>query len=256
MTANRRNVGFLVALLLSIIFDCTAALAVKCSDYMPDAATGTFSDIEISQMTGDLGGTEIRIVKSSAGYQGSFYMAEGGPSDVVLINNIQYDVKAKRIDLKFHYNDDLWEISGKIENNKLKSEGWPDLELPRKKTFWSYNTVSKIPPRYGDYSNFECDKKVNQLKGAELRIIEANNFERDGYVGLFQIAGETLSNLMLAEVKIDGDDFTFTVHEQDTVYGEFKGKYHYKRGINGSLKLKSGKVIKLVLPPLRSYWER
>jgi len=61
--------------------------------------TGTFSSFEYNEEGGDLIGTELRIVLTSHGYQGTIQMAEGSPGELVKISpifdglNISFEIK-------------------------------------------------------------------------------------------------------------------------------------------------------------------
>ena len=50
--------------------------------------TGTYSDLRPHKKTGDILGVEIRIVYAGKGYQGTIQIAEGWPSDLILIKKI------------------------------------------------------------------------------------------------------------------------------------------------------------------------
>ncbi|TMI23115.1 hypothetical protein E6H36_11440 [Candidatus Bathyarchaeota archaeon] len=48
--------------------------------------TGTFSNLEYNQEGGDLLGIEIKIVPTRKGYQGAIQIAEGGPSELMVVD--------------------------------------------------------------------------------------------------------------------------------------------------------------------------
>ncbi|MDZ4339943.1 MAG: hypothetical protein U1B94_06985 [candidate division NC10 bacterium] len=48
--------------------------------------TGTYSSLEYHKGAGDLLGTEIKIVPTRRGYQGALQIAEGGPSELMVVD--------------------------------------------------------------------------------------------------------------------------------------------------------------------------
>src|SRR2546425_3338582 len=60
--------------------------------------TGTFSNLEYNQEGGDLLGMEIKIVPTKKGYQGALQIAEGGPSELMVVDvffekdNVKFEI--------------------------------------------------------------------------------------------------------------------------------------------------------------------
>ena len=48
--------------------------------------TGTFTDMSYNQEGGDVVGHELRIVVTTAGYEGIYQVAEGEPSELMVVN--------------------------------------------------------------------------------------------------------------------------------------------------------------------------
>jgi hypothetical protein len=84
--------------------------------------TGTFSSLEYSREGGDLLGTEIKIVATKKGYQGALQIAEGGPSNLMLVQ-----VAIDNDNVRFEIPNDPnyrpyagWKFEGKIDDKSLK----------------------------------------------------------------------------------------------------------------------------------------
>ncbi|MGH7404426.1 MAG: hypothetical protein ACREJA_00910 [Candidatus Methylomirabilales bacterium] len=78
MSINRL-VTFLVCIMVSTSWHSVAAETNL-------RYTGTFSSLEYHKEAGDLLGTEIKIVSTRKGYQGALQIAEGGPSELMVVD--------------------------------------------------------------------------------------------------------------------------------------------------------------------------
>jgi hypothetical protein len=63
--------------------------------------TGTFSSLRFNTERRDLRGVELKIVPTRTGYQGALQIAEGGPSEMMVVdvavrrhNTIRFDIPA------------------------------------------------------------------------------------------------------------------------------------------------------------------
>ena len=127
-----------------IIFSSLLALTTlfsspACADQKIKYA-GTFSSLEYHPESGDLAGEEIKIVWTRKGYQGAMQIAEGGPSELMLIKPT---LKGNEITFSVNYEGDICEFKGTIDNNGIKGNlvfvdtgGEAVLNLKRKHSYW------------------------------------------------------------------------------------------------------------------------
>jgi hypothetical protein len=89
---------------------------------------------------GDLVGYEIKIVSAKDGYEGALQIAEGVPSNLILV-----EIQSKENRISFSIpegNPYVGQFSGTIENNVLKGEfqfkggGSEKVEMKRGKSYW------------------------------------------------------------------------------------------------------------------------
>lgn len=80
--------------------------------------TGTFSSLEYNQEGGDLLGVEIKIVQTRKGYQGALQIAEGGPSQLMVV-----DVFFDKDNVRFEIPKSYTEYGGGIFEGKIDSKG-------------------------------------------------------------------------------------------------------------------------------------
>lgn len=101
---------------------------------------GTYTDLHFNQQGGDLLGTELRIVLTRTGYQGTLQFAEGGPSELILVN---VEVSGNRIKFTIPANSSYaGTFSGVVANGVLKGHfqysggGGDDVSLKKGKSYW------------------------------------------------------------------------------------------------------------------------
>ena len=80
--------------------------------------TGTFSSLEYHQEGGDLLGVEIKIVPTRKGYQGVLQIAEGGPSQLMIVD-VSFEKDTERFEIPKTYS----EYGGGIFEGKISSKG-------------------------------------------------------------------------------------------------------------------------------------
>jgi hypothetical protein len=79
---------------------------------------GTFSNLEYNQEGGDLLGMEIKIVPTKKGYQGALQIAEGGPSELMVV-----DVSFEKDNVKFEIPKAYSVYGGGVFEGKIDSKG-------------------------------------------------------------------------------------------------------------------------------------
>jgi len=79
---------------------------------------GTFSNLEYNQEGGDLLGMEIKIVPTKKGYQGALQIAEGGPSELMVV-----DVFFEKDNVKFEIPKSYSIYGGGVFEGKIDSKG-------------------------------------------------------------------------------------------------------------------------------------
>ena len=79
--------------------------------------TGTFSNLEYNQEGGDLLGMEIKIVPTKKGYQGALQIAEGGPSELMVV-----DVFFEKDNVKFEIPKSYSVYGGGVFEGKIGSK--------------------------------------------------------------------------------------------------------------------------------------
>lgn len=104
--------------------------------------TGTFSSFKFNKESGDLSGVEIKIVLTRKGYQGVLQIAEGGPSQLIVVNinveneNISFEIPKSYPDYGGQ------SFKGKIDNNSitgnfiLNGEVMDKEKLIHKHSYW------------------------------------------------------------------------------------------------------------------------
>ena len=101
--------------------------------------TGTFSDMAFNQDAGDVTGHELRIAFTSAGYEGVFQVAEGAPSELMLVkvvfdgNKLSFTLPAGSYAGSFSGIVDANGISGVLTHASGAQE---KVVLPRRKSYW------------------------------------------------------------------------------------------------------------------------
>jgi len=80
--------------------------------------TGTFSSLEYHQEGGDLLGVEIKIVPTRKGHQGVLQIAEGGPSQLMIV-----EVFFEKDNVRFQIPNTYSEYGGEIFEGKISSKG-------------------------------------------------------------------------------------------------------------------------------------
>jgi len=66
--------------------------------------TGTYSSLEYNREGGDLLGEELRVVVAKKGYQASLQIAEGEPSQLMVVD-VNFDKDKIRFDIPASYSD-------------------------------------------------------------------------------------------------------------------------------------------------------
>ena len=121
-------------ILFVLVAVCNAAYATQ-----PVKLTGTFTDMRYSKESGDLIGHELHIVFTSAGYEGTYQIAEGEPSKLMLVdikfqgNRISFSVSAGIYSGSFVGVIDSKGISGTFT---YKSGATEKIDLLRGKSYW------------------------------------------------------------------------------------------------------------------------
>jgi hypothetical protein len=105
----------------------------------PVKLTGTFSSLQFNDESGDLLGAEIKIVPiKDENYQGVIQIAEGEPSDLLVVNVIYSGESIEFIVPKPYEGKFTGKISTKGIVGKLvyPNGGEMPLNMPRKKSYW------------------------------------------------------------------------------------------------------------------------
>lgn len=102
--------------------------------------TGTYTNLEYHQESGDLLGIEMRVVFTRKGYQASLQIAEGGISELIIVKlNLKKQALNFEIDSPALYKGIF---NGVITEDNLKgllkysSGGELEFNLPRRKSYW------------------------------------------------------------------------------------------------------------------------
>lgn len=101
--------------------------------------TGTFSDMHYSQESGDLIGHELSIVFTNAGYEGTYQVAEGEPSKLMLVeivfhgDRISFSVPTGTYAGSF---TGIIKLKGIAGTFTYKSGAKEKVDLPRRKSYW------------------------------------------------------------------------------------------------------------------------
>jgi hypothetical protein len=98
--------------------------------------TGTFSDMYFNEEGGDLLGTEVRIVVGKDGYQATVQLAEGGPSDLMVV-----DVQTSGDSVRFKLpSGERFEgrVTAKYLRGQFVDTGGPPqvVKLARGRSYW------------------------------------------------------------------------------------------------------------------------
>ena len=80
--------------------------------------TGTFSNLEYNQEGGDVLGIEVKIVPTRKGYQGALQIAEGGPSELMVV-----DVFFERDRIKFQIPGSYKSYGGGVFEGAIDAHG-------------------------------------------------------------------------------------------------------------------------------------
>ena len=105
----------------------------------PIKHTGTFSDMAFNRDAGDVTGHELHIAFTSAGYEGVFQVAEGAPSELMLVkvvfegNKLSFTVPAGSYAGSFSGLVGADGITGVLTHQNGVGE---KIDLPRRKSYW------------------------------------------------------------------------------------------------------------------------
>lgn len=103
----------------------------------PASPTGTFSSMYFHPEAGDLLGTEVRIVYTRKGFQGTIQFAEGEAGELILIKPIIDDDNHITFEFTDPSTGDRIAISGRITDAGLETKWWKgDDLLKRVPSYW------------------------------------------------------------------------------------------------------------------------
>lgn len=134
MGLNNRKMGVTLSLLVTFILVTSTSCATE------EKITGVYSSLSFNVEGGDLLGEEFFLVLTRNGYQATFQISEGGPSELMLV-----DVAIKENNISFEIKKGIYAGSfvGKIINQKIVgklrfSDGVEnELSLPKVKySYW------------------------------------------------------------------------------------------------------------------------
>lgn len=111
---NRAAIKLLLLIALLVLFGSPHAFS---RDAKPKYA-GTFTSLEYNEEGGDLLGEELRIVLAKKGYQATLQIAEGEPSQLMVV-----DVIFDKIKLKFVIPDSYPDYGGGVFEGTIDASG-------------------------------------------------------------------------------------------------------------------------------------
>jgi hypothetical protein len=107
------------------------------------------------------------------------------------------------------------------------------------------------PPRItGTYSNMYYNREGGDVLGDEIKIV----FTSAGYQGVLQFAEGAPGQLIVVDIKADGNKISFTIPSSSTYAGEFHGSVVNRR-LEGEFQFESGGSEKVRLLRGKSYWD-
>ncbi len=135
------RVGAFALVMALVFFGWPAAVFAQ----RPASATGTFSSMYFHPEAGDLLGTEIRIVYTRNGFQGTYQQAQGEPSELILFKPIIDDDNHITFSFTSPWDGTQVTISGRITDAGLETKRWKgDRLLKRMPSYWDERRAS--PP--------------------------------------------------------------------------------------------------------------
>ncbi|MGC2423632.1 MAG: hypothetical protein WA666_04685 [Nitrospirota bacterium] len=103
----------------------------------------------------------------------------------------------------------------------------------------------------GTFSDLYYNEEGGDLLGNEIRIVVG----RDGYEGTFQASEGAPDRLILIKpIQVTGNEIKFSIPENSLYAGDFVGKIS-ETELTGTLTLKNGNKIKMILKRGKSYWD-
>ena len=115
----------------------------------------------------------------------------------------------------------------------------------------SFSYAANNIKQTGTFSNLYYHKEAGDLLGFEIRVV----FTRNGYEGTFQAAeGGPEGLVLLKNIIIKNNVIKFRIPEDSPFTGEFVGEIT-KTSLNGTLTLRNGNKIPLILKRGKSYWD-
>ena len=101
----------------------------------------------------------------------------------------------------------------------------------------------------GTYTNMQYQQEAGDLLGIELKIVPA----RKGYQGALQFAEGEPSDLIVVEIRLEGESLSFSIRSTSGHAGQFVG--NIKNGIlHGQFRFTSGVSEDVTLKKGKSYW--
>ncbi len=138
---TQRQIG-VAGLAIALLFSVWPTVAVA---QRPASPTGTFSSMYYHPEGTDLLGTEIRIVYTRKGFQGTIQSAEGEPDELILIKPKIDDNNNFTFELSDPLTGEHYTISGRITEAGLETKGWSGENiLKRAPSYWDERRTS--PP--------------------------------------------------------------------------------------------------------------
>ncbi len=102
----------------------------------------------------------------------------------------------------------------------------------------------------GTYSDMYYNKEAGDVVGEEMRIVAT----AAGYQGVLQFAEGVPSDLIVVDVKLDGNKVSFSIPGSSVYAGPFAGTLD-NGVLRGELRFKSGTTEVIRLPRRKSYWD-
>jgi len=112
----------------------------------PASPTGTFSSMYYNPESTDLHGTEIRIVYTRDGFQGTYQHAQGEPSELILFTPMIDDDNRITFTFKSPWTGERVMISGQITESGLEMGELPGENLlKRAPSYWEERRRTNPP---------------------------------------------------------------------------------------------------------------
>jgi len=102
----------------------------------------------------------------------------------------------------------------------------------------------------GTYSDMYYNKEGGDVLGEEIRIVAT----AAGYQGVLQFAEGVPSDLIVVDVRLDGNKVSFSIPGPSAYAGQFAGVLD-NGVLKGELRFKSGTTEVIKLPRRKSYWD-